>query len=272
MTLNTSCSSLPSPHSTRLAVRRFHYDTIDSTNEQARLLADQHPEQVLLVTAETQTAGRGRRGRSWQSPRGGVWMSLVWPMCRAPQAYQSTPLIAALATCRCIGQVLPSTTGSLKIKWPNDLLLAGRKVAGVLCEQWLPGHSSRTPAGSIVIGVGINVNFDPTELINPVRTSATTLRQWHGGPVQVQTVIDQFAIQAPLLMGQLEHKGFTSQLRSPLQSALAFIGQSISISTGPRLIHGEVQDLDEQGRLVVKTADGPVILESGQLLVKNGQQ
>ena len=79
------------------AMRRIHFEVTDSTNSQARLLAAAHPGERLLVTAAEQTAGRGRQGRQWISPRGGAWLTIAWPMRLAPAAYRAASLAAASA-------------------------------------------------------------------------------------------------------------------------------------------------------------------------------
>ena len=113
-------------------MRRVHLAVTDSTNSHARGLAAVHRGERILVSADEQTAGRGRQGRRWQSPRGGAWMSLAWPMCNPPGAYGTASLVAAVAVLRGLCEAAPACADFLEVKWPNDLLLKGRKVAGIL--------------------------------------------------------------------------------------------------------------------------------------------
>ena len=119
-------------------MRRIHFEVTESTNTEARRLAAEYPGECLLVTAATQSAGRGRHGRAWESPRGGAWLSVVWPTRQPPLAYAAVSLVAAIAVRRALLEVVD--THRLQIKWPNDVLIDDRKVVGILCEQW-PGES-----------------------------------------------------------------------------------------------------------------------------------
>jgi BirA family biotin operon repressor/biotin-[acetyl-CoA-carboxylase] ligase len=165
-------------------MQRVHFDSTDSTNAQARLLAAERAGERLLVTAATQTAGRGRHGRIWHSPRGGAWLSLVWTRVGEPQAYVETSLVAAEAVRAALIAVAPELRDRLAIKWPNDILVAGRKVAGILCEQ-CPAPSP----GVMIIGVGVNVDFDVAQLGDDLRTPPTTLSCELARRLEVEPVI-----------------------------------------------------------------------------------
>jgi BirA family biotin operon repressor/biotin-[acetyl-CoA-carboxylase] ligase len=153
----------PAAWGARWGVPRLEiHDVVGSTNDRARALADAGAEPFTVVIAEQQTAGRGREGRRWESPAGaGLWLSLVAPP-REPTARTLVPIRVGLAACRAIEGAAPGVSAGLK--WPNDVQVAGRKVAGVLCES--------TPTG-VVIGVGINVRSGG--LSEPVAKSAVAL-------------------------------------------------------------------------------------------------
>lgn len=241
-------------------MQRFHYDTIGSTNSQARGLAAEHPGDVLLVTAGEQTAGRGRRGRTWHSPRGGAWMSFVWPMTRPASAYAATSLVAGVALRRAIRQVA-GDGADLHIKWPNDLLAGGRKLAGILCEQ-RPGAGGAT--GTLVIGIGVNIDFDD-ELFPPeLRPSATTLRAAVGRAPTVEEVIAATAREVAVAMQALEREGLSEAMLTELRGALAYVGE-VQVWDSPRgVVTGRVLGLDGVGRLLLETADGTIACESGE--------
>lgn len=138
------------------------YDVIGSTNDRARELGEAGAEPFTTVIGEMQTAGRGREGRRWESPAGaGLWMSVVAPH-RGADARSLMPLRAGVAVCRAVERAAPGVRAGLK--WPNDVQLDGRKVAGVLCES--------TPA-AVVIGVGVNVR--PGALSPDVSETAVAL-------------------------------------------------------------------------------------------------
>ena len=176
-------------------MRRIFFDVTDSTSVQARLLAAAHPGEALLVTAGKQTAGRGRLGRSWASPRGGAWMTLVWPAGSGAGGYAEAALALAEAVRRAVCAVAPELESRVTVKWPNDVLVDGRKVAGILCE-YVPGivTTAATDArGTLLVGVGVNVDFDLALLGEELRERATTLRDAVGCAVDVEAVIENVA-------------------------------------------------------------------------------
>jgi BirA family biotin operon repressor/biotin-[acetyl-CoA-carboxylase] ligase len=244
-------------------MRRVHFDVTDSTNSQARRLAEAHPGETLLVTAAEQSAGRGRQGRVWQSPRGGAWMSFVWPMRQAPSAYAAASLVAAVAVLRAVRDVAPECASGLQIKWPNDLLLGGRKVAGILCEH-CSGGQSRTPA--LIVGVGVNVDFDPVELTESLRHPATSLRAVRGRAVDVEGVITAISRRINESMVVFESEGINDSMLAELRGRLAYVGTAQTCSAAGREIRGRVLGIDAVGRLLLESESGEVACSAGELL------
>lgn len=141
--------------------RLLFYDEIDSTNLQAEIAANQGAREGLLIVADRQTAGRGRRGRDWSSPAGcNIYFSLLLrPEFSLPPASMTT-LVMALAVARGIRRTCAAEETNIGIKWPNDIVAKGRKLCGILTEMKPSGEG----ISHIVIGVGINVarqGFDP---------------------------------------------------------------------------------------------------------------
>jgi BirA family biotin operon repressor/biotin-[acetyl-CoA-carboxylase] ligase len=146
------------------------HDVIGSTNDRARELAEAGAEPFTVVIADFQTNGRGRERRLWESPAGsGLLLSLVGPHLEPP-ARALVPLRVGLATCRAVEAVAPGVRAGLK--WPNDVQIEGRKVAGVLCES--------TPGG-VVIGIGVNVR--PGWLLGSAGEGRVALEDVVGRPV-----------------------------------------------------------------------------------------
>ena len=146
-------TELESIHSTEWAgCELYYYDSIDSTNTKAKELAeDGHPSGTLVV-ADQQTAGKGRRGRSWESPTGtGIFMTLMLKPEINPNNASMLTLVAAMATTRAIRRV---TGVPAMIKWPNDIVMNGKKVCGILTEM----SAQFDYINHIVIGIGINVH------------------------------------------------------------------------------------------------------------------
>ncbi|MEX0744057.1 MAG: biotin--[acetyl-CoA-carboxylase] ligase [Phycisphaeraceae bacterium] len=235
-------------------MRRLHHDTLDSTNAEARRLVARGVALPVLVTANRQTAGRGRQGRTWQSPRGGAWMSCVWPTVHPAEHYAALPLVAALALWRTVRARLDDAasidTPPLRIKWPNDLLVGGGKVAGVLCEREADG-------ACVVIGVGINVNFSAAELPANVRYPAVTLRDVLGAAVELDALIADFADDLAHLLRGFERDGFTAAMRRDVLERLAFRDEAVELAAADgRVIAGRITGIDASGRVLLATPAG----------------
>lgn len=240
-------------------VRRIHFETTDSTNTEARRLAAEYPGECLLVTATTQSAGRGRQGRSWQSPAGGAWLSLVWPARQPPIAYATVSLVAAIAVRRALVDVIDPRR--LQIKWPNDLLIDDRKVVGILCEQW-PGEGGTR--GVIIMGIGINVDFDLALLPTDLRHPATTLSHAIGHAVPVEHVIDAVAEQLELALTRFESVGFDAELVEELESSLAYVGTQRQWQSPRGEFTGRVMGVDAGGKLLLQVAGQTVAYDVGE--------
>jgi BirA family biotin operon repressor/biotin-[acetyl-CoA-carboxylase] ligase len=245
-------------------MRRIHFDETDSTNVQARRLAADHPGEALLVTAAAQSAGRGRSGRSWASPLGGAWLSVVWPTRQAPAWYSAVSLAAAAAVDRAICQTAPAAAPLVSIKWPNDLLLDDYKVAGILCEQ-VPGDGATQP-GCLIVGVGVNVDFDLALLPAELRHPASTLYAATGSPVAVDAVIDAVAHELAAGLVQFESEGLSAALVAAVESRLAYVGAIRTWETSRGAITGRILGLDSAGRLRLETADGTIACDSGEII------
>lgn len=263
-------------------MRRIHFDVTNSTNTQARLLAASHPLERLLVTAAEQTAGRGRQGRRWLSPRGGAWMTIAWPMQKAPEAYRGASLAAAVGVRRAIVGLLArglplevaATVPGPTIKWPNDLLIDDAKIVGILCEQLV---GAATMANAIFIGIGVNVAFEQT-LLNeprdgePLRHRATTLANVSGRSFEIDDVIDQVSRHVEAAVEQLEACGLAIpaavgrlSLADELRASLAYVGRDRTHRSPRGEITGRIVGIDDAGRLLLQTTDGLVACDAGEL-------
>lgn len=245
-------------------MRRVHFDVTDSTSVQVRQLAAQYRGECVAVTAAEQTAGRGRQGREWRSPRGGAWLSLAWPMRNAPYDYGAVSLVAAIAVVRALAEVAPECAELLQVKWPNDVLLSGRKVAGILCEQSL-GAAAGSPA-VLIVGVGVNVDFDVSLFPADLRHPATTLRQATGRSVPVERVADAVVGRLVEQLHDFEAAGLSESLLEELRGRLAYVGSVRSVELGGRVVTGRIAGVDSQGRLMLHGPEGELVLASGELV------
>jgi len=245
-------------------MRRVHFETTDSTNVQARALAARYAGECVLVTAAEQTSGRGRQGRHWHSPRGGAWMSLAWPMRCEPRQYGAVSLVAAAAVLRAFDELVPRCAERLQVKWPNDVLLDDRKVAGILCEQTL-NPTWQTP-GTLIVGVGVNVDFDVALLPTDLRHPPTTLRQATDRSVAVDRVIEAVSGRLTQLLAEFETSGLSASLLDELRSRLAYVGLVRSVELAGRVATGRIAGIDALGRLLLQGEGGETAFAAGELL------
>lgn len=223
-----------------------YHEEIASTNERAReLAAEGHADTV--VVADRQTGGRGRLDREWTSPGGGVWLSvLVRPTIPPAQAPVYT-LIAAVATARAVRECGVEAT----IKWPNDIRVDGKKLAGILTE--MEGEADRV--SWLVVGIGLNANVDADQL--PDDQPATTLRA-ETGDIDRRTVVQRLLTEF-----------WTLAQSSPETTLDAWreltdtIGQRVRVDTPTGEIVGEAVDITPPGALVVETDDGTREITAG---------
>ncbi|HXG47853.1 MAG TPA: biotin--[acetyl-CoA-carboxylase] ligase [Methylomirabilota bacterium] len=222
-----------------------------STNDVAEKLARDGAAEGVVVFAESQTRGRGRLGRTWLSPRGkGLWFSVLLRPDLRPQAATQLTVAAATALRRSIHA---QTHLAATIKWPNDILIRGRKVAGVLTEL----SAELDHIKHIVLGIGIDVNVGAGEFPADLRKTATSLKQELGRPVSradlaVAVLQELDRDYARVRNGQFE------ALADEWEGHCTTLGRRVSIQCGPRQIDGRAEALDEDGALLVRTEHGRV--------------
>ena len=168
-------------HTQWIGTRLEYFDETDSTNIRARKLAEEGAPHGTLVVADRQTAGKGRRGKSWVSPAGtGIWMSMVLRPVMSPMSASMLTLIAGLSVVRGVKE---STGLEAMIKWPNDAVLNGKKICGILTEMSTEVECIRY----VIPGIGINVNID--DFPEEIRATATSLKLEAGRSIKRSLVI-----------------------------------------------------------------------------------
>lgn len=246
-----------------ITLQRFHFQTTESTNDEARRLATEWPGETLLVSATTQTAGRGRQQREWQSPRGGAWLSVVWPARQEPRGYQAVSLMVAVAVRRALVELAPERESSLEIKWPNDILIDDRKVAGILCEQWSPSQAAQ---GVLILGVGINVNIDPETLGNDLRHPATSLRTAWGKEFTVESVVEAVGRHLETALQEFEKHGLCNRLLDEFRAHMAYVDQVTNWQLPSETVAGRVVGIDNQGQLLLERDGVEIACNVGEYL------
>ena len=221
-------------------------ESIDSTNDEAKRLARAAAAEGTLVWAFQQTAGRGRRGRAWASPPGNLYTSVVLrPQCPVDQAAQ-LGFVAALA----VGDTLTSTTekqlDTLSYKWPNDVLLSGRKTAGILLESEL---GEDEVLEFVVVGVGINLLSSPRDTEFP----ATSIAEEDLGTVSPSAALEGFARHFQAWAERWRNTGF-GPIRTAWRARAMALGETIRVRLEPATLHGRFIDIDQQGALLLESA------------------
>jgi BirA family biotin operon repressor/biotin-[acetyl-CoA-carboxylase] ligase len=229
-----------------------HLETTGSTNDRARELAQAGAPHGTVVIAERQTAGRGRQGRTWSAPPGRALTLSVLAGVEAG-GLGLLPLGVALAVCEACEQVAPVRC---EIKWPNDVWIGGRKVAGILVE-------ARPQEGWAVLGIGLNVNTAADELEGDLRDTATSLRIAVGDPLSRETVLDLLCERLSTWLGRLAEPG---RVAAAYRDRDALDGHRVTWIQGGRRMSGEARGIDDDGALVVFTGEtSSVRLDSGEV-------
>ena len=234
------------------------FPEIDSTNEEIkRNLAENLPEGAAVI-ADHQTHGRGRQGRSWHSEPGtGLYLSTLLKPNLPPEDLACLTLMVGVATVSAIQQ---QTSAPAKLKWPNDILLNGKKLAGILCE--CIAQSGYTPA--VIVGIGINLNH--TRFPENIQDIATSLKLETGKNVN-RTELALSLLQnldseyEDFLQGKMENL-----IRKWTEQSDMF-GKTVTVNQKGKTLTGVAMGLNPQGKLILQTPDGKQhLLDSGELL------
>ena len=239
------------PTAVAAGFRLLVHDSIGSTNTEACMLAHAGERTPLWITAREQSAGRGRRGNVWISKPGNLYASLLLPGMPAGRA-GDLAFVAGLAVFDTVAALAPSAASRLALKWPNDVLLGGAKLAGILIE------AERDWA---VIGIGINCAHHPEGTAHP----ATDLKS-AGAAVSVESV---FLELSQTMLSRLQQwadgAGFAMVRADWLLRAFG-VGKDIRVRLPAKELAGQFQGLDEAGHLLLRLADGSVeAVSSGEV-------
>lgn len=227
------------------------YDSLPSTNDAVRMQAEQGAAEGSVIVAEAQTAGRGRLGRPWTSPVGGLWMSI---MLRPHLPADRVPLIG-LAAAVATAVAIEETTGLRpRLKWPNDVLVGGRKVAGLLLEAGPLRAAGQTPAW-LALGIGINVNVPSAALPDRPRYPAASLAAVSGGPVARGPLLRAVLRQLDRAYREIHTQGGAGTLRR-WRALSDTLGRVVRVATASTTVDGVARDIDGLGALLIRARDG----------------
>jgi BirA family biotin operon repressor/biotin-[acetyl-CoA-carboxylase] ligase len=232
------------PRASAAGVRLIAHDTIGSTNAEALTLARHGERGPLWVTAARQTAGKGRRGRGWISEPGNLYASLLLTDPAPVEHWPELSFVAALAIHDALAELAPALKPKLAIKWPNDILLAGQKAAGILLEA---------EDMAVAVGIGVNCVNHPDGVDYPATDLAAA-----GAKVSAEAV---FAALTAKILGRIAQwnagQGFPT-IRADWLARAAGVGDAIHVRLADRDLSGRFEALDETGGLLLRLPDGTV--------------
>ncbi len=228
-----------------IATRIRSYETLGSTNTEALALARSGEAGPVWVTAARQTAGRGRRGRAWVSEPGNLYASLLLTDLSNAERAPELSFVASLALHDAIVALAPQLAPRLTLKWPNDVLLDGAKLAGILLEaERMPGHPL-----AVVIGIGVNCAHHPATANYPATDLAA-----HGLTVTPELLLARLTVAMAAWLAEWE-KGFATIRAAWLKHAMG-LGSEIRVQLPERELTGRFESLDPSGRLLLRLASG----------------
>ncbi len=235
----------------------FHYDSLPSTNEELKRIALDEDEGTLVI-AEQQESGRGRLNRDWYSPKGGLWFSVLFKPSVISLHTPKFALAAAVAVAQAINKALGLNAG---IKWPNDVIIGKKKVAGILTEM----AAQIDRIDYIILGIGVNANLNTKRFPRSLRSTSTSLKD------EIGDSIDRVGLLIEILEA-LEDKyvlfrqGKFSQLLKEWRRFDTLQGKIIRVKTREKIVRGVAKGIDDEGNLKVRTSKGIEHIITGDVL------
>lgn len=213
---------------------------VDSTNREARLWAREGAPDGAVIVAARQTAGRGRLRRQWESPEGtGLYYSAIVRPNLPEEAFPCLTFAAAMAVCDACRAFAPEAV----VKWPNDLILYGRKIAGILLEK---------EGGAAVIGIGVNARQRREDFPEELREKAGSLEMLTGKPVSLSALENALTKALGVRIAQAER----GQWRDDYRALCATLGAQVRVVAADETFEGVAEEMDETGALLVRAASG----------------
>ena len=226
-------------------MRLVVHELLTSTNTEALALARAGERGPLWVTAERQSAGRGRRGRTWTSERGNLFASLLLTEPAPAEHWPELAFVAALALHDAVVELAETIKPQLAIKWPNDLLLTGRKFAGILIE------GEGTQVGAVAVGIGVNCKSHPKDTDFPATDLGAA-----GAKISAAKLFRALSVKMLGRLAQWNRGEHFSTVRTDWLARAAGLGDVIRVRLADREISGRFETLDDTGRLVLLLPEG----------------
>jgi BirA family biotin operon repressor/biotin-[acetyl-CoA-carboxylase] ligase len=251
------------PRASAAGVRLLAYEEIDSTNAEALRLLRQGERGPLWITAQRQSAGRGRRGRKWISVPGNLHASLLLTDPGPAEHWPQLSFVAALAVHDAVVELAPEIRPLMELKWPNDLLLSGAKFAGILIE----GEGGEE-AGAVAIGIGVNCTAHPDGAAYPATDLAAA-----GAHLTAAALLAVLSVKMPGRLAQWNRGNGFATIRADWLARAAGLGESIRVALADRELAGRFEGLDDAGCLVLIAPDGSeTVIAAGDVVSFGGSR
>ncbi len=241
----------------------YYFQEIDSTNDEAYRLGIAGAPEGAVVLADSQTQGRGRMQRVWHSPAGSnIYTSLILRPRLIPAAAPQISLVAGVAVAELLEQYC---SGRVELKWPNDVLVEGRKICGILAQMKTAGEE----IDFVVVGIGINVNIQPSYFPDEIRELATSLTFETGRVIARENLIINLYENFAKWYKTLLQNGFDA-VKNKWLSLSPMIGKNVQIMFQNEKIIGKALGLNDDGSLIVRTADNQELkISAGDATILN---
>lgn len=227
----------------------FHFRETDSTSNRAHELARKGYPEGTVVLADSQTMGRGQLGRSWYSPKGkGIYLSLILRPDTNPARMPGITLMTAV----CLAEAFTDTCGVVaSIKWPNDLLVRGRKLSGILTEMALTGET----LDYVIVGVGINLTHGEDDFPEEIRSRSTSIMMETGTLPDRTSIVGSFLGRFERAYREFLEEG-SGSFAERWKSLSGMVGKAVVVEYAGTVLEGTVSGIDEIGALLVRDRDG----------------
>lgn len=244
---------------TKILGKEIHsYQALKSTNELGYRLAQNQASEGTLVISEHQTKGKGRMGRGWFSPPGvGLWMSLILRPQIPPSKAPGISICAGLALAQAVKEL---TNLDARIKWPNDCVVNGKKIAGILLEL----SAELDKIDFVILGVGVNVKQYKKDFPRSLIRKATSLKMELGEEVPRLKLLKLFLQRFEKVYLQFKKNGLKN-LRPEIKMVSSLLGKKIKVKWGKKILKGEAKDVNEDGSLIIRTDEGEKVISAGEV-------
>ncbi|MFW9805446.1 MAG: biotin--[acetyl-CoA-carboxylase] ligase [Candidatus Thorarchaeota archaeon] len=224
-------------------------DEVESTNIEAKECLMQGEGEGFIVTAKTQTSGRGRKDRNWLSPPGGLYFSII---LKFPLKLENAPLLGLLGACAVARSLRLLGISNVNLKWPNDVLVGTSKIAGILSEAVAFGDT----LSGIIMGIGVNQNCPVAEMPSGLQWSATSIIDELGKETSTEVLLCAIVNEIDDLLQIVENSSSFAPVLDEWKKSSSTLGSRVRIYENETFTDGFAIDIDSDGSLIVETQHG----------------